>query len=194
MRKTRSVIKRLAHKLGEVAQRLDGRPAPAAVGTWVKSVEPLHTGGGVMVDYCRLWNGMILGVSDECVVLYRDEDQVNDGTHVGQLERAWNAWDNVIAYEPDLKESEARYLIRQLGYNALYWGTDGHDDRMLVPAIAETVAALKPLGYDDNGHEVEDEDAPVEVEGPVQEFPATMVSPNGDEPEDDEAGEGGSDD
>ena len=29
-----------------------------------------NTGGGSMVDFVELWDGKILGINDECVVLY----------------------------------------------------------------------------------------------------------------------------
>lgn len=46
---------------------------------YVEKVETDHTGGGVMVDYVHLKNGQVLGVSDECVVLYDSEDAIHEG-------------------------------------------------------------------------------------------------------------------
>jgi hypothetical protein len=51
---------------------------------YIEKVETEHTGGGVMVDYVHLKSGQVLGVSDECVVLYEDEDAVHEGERSGQ--------------------------------------------------------------------------------------------------------------
>lgn len=42
--------------------------------TFVDRVETWQTGGGVMVDIIHLKDGRILGINDELVVLYQDED------------------------------------------------------------------------------------------------------------------------
>jgi hypothetical protein len=48
---------------------------------YVREVITENTGGGCMVDYIKLKNGRVIGISDECVVLYESEEAAQDGIH-----------------------------------------------------------------------------------------------------------------
>jgi hypothetical protein len=41
---------------------------------YIKRVFPENTGGGSMVDFIELNDGRIIGINDECAVLYRSMD------------------------------------------------------------------------------------------------------------------------
>ena len=43
--------------------------------TWIKEVTTEHTGGECMVDLIHLKDGRILGINDECCVLYENIEQ-----------------------------------------------------------------------------------------------------------------------
>ncbi len=47
--------------------------------TFIKKSWTEQTGGGVMVDYIRLKNGELIGITDECIVNY------------GKVADAWDA-------------------------------------------------------------------------------------------------------
>lgn len=46
---------------------------------FIESVYPEDTGGGTIVDIIQLKDGRILGISEECVVLYPSMDAFYDG-------------------------------------------------------------------------------------------------------------------
>lgn len=45
----------------------------------IESVEAWDSGGGVVLDLVRLNDGRILAISDECVVLYADDEDLLEG-------------------------------------------------------------------------------------------------------------------
>lgn len=46
--------------------------------TFIKAVWTEQTGGGIMVDYLRLYTGELIGINDECVVNYGDVKNTYD--------------------------------------------------------------------------------------------------------------------
>ena len=48
---------------------------------FIKAVTTENTGGGCMVDFVLLYNGQVLGLNDECVVLYDNMEDFWDGVH-----------------------------------------------------------------------------------------------------------------
>ena len=42
-------------------------------------IQSHNTGGGCMVDYIEMTNGMIVGINDESIVLYKDWEDLNTG-------------------------------------------------------------------------------------------------------------------
>ena len=42
---------------------------------YIEDTETWDTGGNIQVDIVRLKNGKIIGISDDCVCLYDNEDQ-----------------------------------------------------------------------------------------------------------------------
>jgi len=53
--------------------------------TYVKAVWSENTGGGTMVDMIILDNGMLIGINDECIVLYPNEESFYDGLPEGEF-------------------------------------------------------------------------------------------------------------
>ena len=47
--------------------------------TWIKEVTTEHTGGECMVDLIHLKDGRILGINDECCVLYNNLEEFGGG-------------------------------------------------------------------------------------------------------------------
>ena len=47
--------------------------------TYIKSVQTVNTGGGCMVDYVILADGHVIGLNDDCVVLYASMDDALSG-------------------------------------------------------------------------------------------------------------------
>lgn len=45
-----------------------------------------NTGGGCMVDFLELVDGRVLGVSDECIVLYPNEVAIHEGDEAGNYD------------------------------------------------------------------------------------------------------------
>jgi len=43
---------------------------------WIDYVETEHTGGGCMVDFVKLKNGLQVGINDDAVVLYRGDEEI----------------------------------------------------------------------------------------------------------------------
>tara|TARA_R110000744_G_scaffold143441_1_gene255322 strand:- start:814 stop:1014 length:201 start_codon:yes stop_codon:yes gene_type:complete len=48
--------------------------------TYIKETSTQNTGGNVMVDFVELKNGNVIGISDDCVVLYKSKDWWEGGT------------------------------------------------------------------------------------------------------------------
>ena len=48
-------------------------------GKFVKRVFTEDTGGGCYVDFIELDDGRLIGINDECVVLYKNMDDVFEG-------------------------------------------------------------------------------------------------------------------
>lgn len=48
--------------------------------TFVGGVSSEQTGGGCMVDFVHLADGRVLGINDECVVLYKSMDDFWDAS------------------------------------------------------------------------------------------------------------------
>ncbi len=46
----------------------------APIGSWTSRFETVNTGGGCMVDLIHLQDGKVIGISDECVAVYINED------------------------------------------------------------------------------------------------------------------------
>lgn len=58
------------------------------MGRYIKKIECLNTGGGCMVDYLILESGKVIGINDECVVLYHydgsdDEKELVEDSEAG---------------------------------------------------------------------------------------------------------------
>jgi hypothetical protein len=49
---------------------------------YIDSVFTENTGGGSMVDFVQLKDGRILGINDECVVLFESIDDFYDGLDI----------------------------------------------------------------------------------------------------------------
>ena len=47
--------------------------------TYIEKIETMQVGGGMEVDFVHLKNGMVIGVNDECIVLYKDIEHFGDG-------------------------------------------------------------------------------------------------------------------
>jgi hypothetical protein len=54
------------------------------VPTYVTKVETVNTGGNCMVDLIHLPDGRVVGINDECVVVYPDESDFHSGEFVDQ--------------------------------------------------------------------------------------------------------------
>jgi hypothetical protein len=50
-------------------------------GKFVKHIFTEDTGGGCYVDFLELSDGRIIGINEECAVLYKNIDQVFEGGH-----------------------------------------------------------------------------------------------------------------
>lgn len=50
--------------------------------TWIKDLTSENTGGGCMVDFIHLKDGRVIGITDECAVLYDSMEAFDnsDGT------------------------------------------------------------------------------------------------------------------
>jgi len=48
---------------------------------FIKQVFTENTGGGCYVDFIELEDGRIIGINEECVVLYKNMDDVYEGGH-----------------------------------------------------------------------------------------------------------------
>lgn len=46
---------------------------------YINQIQSCNTGGGCMVDYIEMTNGMIVGINDESIVLYKDWEDLNTG-------------------------------------------------------------------------------------------------------------------
>lgn len=49
-----------------------------------------NTGGGIPVEYLRLKNGMVIGISDDCVCLYKSWEELEQGG----MAAAWMYFDS----------------------------------------------------------------------------------------------------
>ena len=47
---------------------------------WIKEVTTENAGGGCMVDFIHLKDGSILGINDECCVLYKNMEEFYEAT------------------------------------------------------------------------------------------------------------------
>jgi len=56
--------------------------------TFIKEVKSFNSGGGCIIDYVVLSDGQVIGINDECMVLYADEDELIDSSEKED-------WDNV---------------------------------------------------------------------------------------------------
>lgn len=56
------------------------------MGRFVEKLETAHTGGGCMLDLLHLVDGRVLGVNDECVVLYPSYDAYQHGDADGNFD------------------------------------------------------------------------------------------------------------
>lgn len=50
-------------------------------GMYINRVFTENTGGGCYVDFIELDDGRIIGINNECVVLYKNMDDVYGGEH-----------------------------------------------------------------------------------------------------------------
>jgi len=48
--------------------------------TYIKEITTENTGGGCMVDFIHLNDGRVIGLNDECAVLYNDIQEFYDAT------------------------------------------------------------------------------------------------------------------
>jgi hypothetical protein len=46
---------------------------------FINKVETVNTGGGCLVDIITLWDGRVIGLNDECAVLYDSIEAFWDG-------------------------------------------------------------------------------------------------------------------
>lgn len=44
---------------------------------YIASIETINTGGGCLVDVITLKDGRVIGLNDECVVMYKNMDDFN---------------------------------------------------------------------------------------------------------------------
>jgi len=45
---------------------------------YIKGIFSQDTGGNCIVDFVELKNGMVIGINDECVCVYKDMDAFNE--------------------------------------------------------------------------------------------------------------------
>ena len=53
--------------------------------TFCTDIETEQTGGGVMVDYMRMKNGKIIGITDECICVSNNMGCSDNGVHIGVI-------------------------------------------------------------------------------------------------------------
>ena len=64
-------------------------------GQFIKCVSSQNTGGGCMVDFIELHDGRLIGLNDECIVLYPSVDAFYDGDENGEFDEF------AMIYRPD---------------------------------------------------------------------------------------------
>tara|TARA_R110000868_G_scaffold215154_1_gene465251 strand:- start:1972 stop:2367 length:396 start_codon:yes stop_codon:yes gene_type:complete len=52
---------------------------PAAKNEYITKMETVNTGGNCMVDFAHLWNGRVIGVNSDGIVLYDSMESFFDG-------------------------------------------------------------------------------------------------------------------
>ena len=56
---------------------------------FIADISSMDTGGGCIVDFVHFKDGRVLGITDECVVLYKSMEQFGDGDDVDNRSIIW---------------------------------------------------------------------------------------------------------
>ena len=65
-------------------------------GEFIKDVQSWETGGGCIVDFVMLKNGMVVGINEECVCVYGSIEDFYSGagTHMECIDIMKPEWNN----------------------------------------------------------------------------------------------------